>query len=99
MTLPYVECSTRPGLRDSEAGVMIHDINARAQRLRVEWDFLHNAGDRYYLPIEIVARHPTEPKLLIEFPHEADSGANRIWVAAGQLLASARRRAGGRKSG
>jgi hypothetical protein len=97
MALPYVECSTRPGLRDSEAGVTVHDITGRPERLRVEWDFLHKEGDQYYLPIGIVARHPTERKLLIEFSHEADSGANRIWVAPEQLLASPVTRAPGEK--
>lgn len=99
MALPYVECSTHPGLRDSEAGVTVHDISGRPQRLRVEWDFLHNEGDQYYLPIGIVARHPTERKVLIEFPQKADSGANRIWVAPEQLLRSDRSRLAPKNAG
>jgi len=99
MSRPYVACSTRPGLRDAEAGVTVHDISGRPQRLRVEWDFLHRDGDQYYLPIGIVARHPTEKKVLIEFPHEADSGANRIWVAPEQLLPTERSGAAHEKVG
>ena len=83
----YLLCDeVGPGLRESEAGVTVRDITGRPQRLRVERDFLREANQRYYLPIGIVARDPAAPRVLIEFPHEADSGANRIWVAPGQLL-------------
>lgn len=87
--MPFVLCDIRPGLRDSEAGVTVRDINGRPQRLRIERDFLRREGGQYYLPIGIVARHPTEDRVLIELPQEADSGANRLWVSPNQLLQEA----------
>lgn len=86
MLSPFVLCEFGPGLRESEVQVTVHDMNGRPQRLRTERDFLRDEGDATYLPVGIVARHPTEEKVLIEFPHEADSGANRIWVRPDQLL-------------
>jgi hypothetical protein len=74
--LPY-----HPGLRESEVQVTVYDITGRPERLRTDRGFLWEPGGKSYLPIGIVARHPTEDKVLIEFPHEADSGANRIWAA------------------
>lgn len=86
MISPFLECETRPGLRESEAGVTVYDLAGRPQRLRTEWGLLRKEGDRYYLPIGVVGKHPEEDRVLIEFPHEADSGANRIWVRQDQLL-------------
>ena len=84
--MPYVECEIRPGLRESEVGVTVRDVDGRPQRLRVERDFLRQEAQTHYLPVGIVARHPTEDRILIELPLEADSGANRLWVSPDQLL-------------
>lgn len=86
MLHPYITCQTRPRLRESEVQVTVHDITARPQRLRTDRGFLLEQDGRSWLPIGIVAQHPEEDKVLIEFPHEADSGANRIWVAPESLL-------------
>ena len=87
--MPYVRCEIRPGLRESEVGVTVRDIEGRPQRLRTERDFLREEDGAYYLPVGIVGRHPSEDKVLIEFPHEADSGANRCWVSPDALLEEA----------
>lgn len=86
MLSPFVECDLGPGLRESEVQVTVRDMNGRPQRLRTERSFVRQENGDTYLPIGIVAQHPFEEKVLIEFPHEADSGANRIWVRPDQLL-------------
>jgi hypothetical protein len=86
MLHPYITGTPRPSLRESEVQVTVHDITGRPQRLRTERDFLLIQGGKPSLPIGIVARHPTEDKVLIEFPHEADSGANRMWAAPESFL-------------
>ncbi len=59
----YVECTIRPGLRDSEVGVTVVDAESRVQRLRIERDFLVEDRDRFYLPIGVVARHPQDGRV------------------------------------
>jgi hypothetical protein len=87
--MPFLRCDIKPGLRDSEVTVTVEDVNGRKQRLRVERDFLREEAGQLYLPIGIVVRHPEKPWVLIELPREADSGANRMWVAPEQLLQEA----------
>ncbi len=55
------------------------DINGRQESLQVNDDFLTYEEGRSYLPVGVVYRD--KDKVLIEFPHEADSGTYRIWVS------------------
>ncbi len=73
-----VKCEVRPGLASFERGVAVTDIEGRRQYLRVNADFLSYEMGQGYLPVGIVYRFPD--KVLIELPHESDSGANRLWV-------------------
>lgn len=82
----FLQCTIGLGLRDSEVQLTMRDITERPQRLRCERDFVIVEGGKHYLPVGVVGRHPTEEKILIEFPHEADSGANRMFVSPDQLL-------------
>jgi len=38
------------------------------------------AGGKHYLAVGIVQLDYKQKRALIELPHEADSGANRLWV-------------------
>jgi hypothetical protein len=80
--MPYVLCSVDEGLRPSEATVEVRDIDDRSEFLRVDRDFVKSFDNRHYLPIGIVYRDKESGKdlVLIELPHEADSGTNRLWV-------------------
>ena len=80
-------CEVSPGLRPSERSVAVRDIRGRRQFLRVEYDFLTRKGDKYYLPVGEVY-YTAKDEVLIELPHEADSGANRLWVHRSDLLNS-----------
>ncbi len=73
------------GLRASEAVAILRDYANRRHFIRVERDFLSEQGDHYYLPIGIVHIDPKTKAVLIELPHEAETGANRLWVTQGQL--------------
>lgn len=77
--------SVTPGLRDSEVLATIRDFNGRRHSIRVERDFLSTLQGKEYLPIGIVHVDPKTKAVLIEFPHEPETGINRIWVKADQL--------------
>jgi hypothetical protein len=79
-----VRCEVRPGLASFERGVAVTDIEGRRQYLRVNADFLTYQDGQSYLPIGVVYRLPD--KVLIELPHESDSGAYRMWVDPTTIL-------------
>jgi hypothetical protein len=75
------------GLRESEVVATVTDFSGRRHFLRVERDFLTpGASGRYYLPVALVHIDPRTKAALIEFPHEAETGANRVWVKPSALL-------------
>src|SRR5437870_8250147 len=86
MTVAEVTCFVSDGLRSVEATVAVEDINGHQQCLRVERDFLTRQGKKWFLPIGVVYEDPYSDRVLIELPHEADSGANRLWVRRESLL-------------
>jgi hypothetical protein len=75
-----------PGLRDSERSVAIKDVHGRRQHLRVPFDFLTNKEGKFYITVGVVHVDPKTRAVLVELPHEADSGANRLWVWPQDLL-------------
>ena len=82
-----VRCdSVSDGLRASEALASVVDFSGRKHSIRVERDFLVEERGAKYLPIGIVHVDSRTKAVLIEFPHEAETGANRLWVRAEQAL-------------
>ena len=81
-----VQCEVSAGLRSTEATVAIADVHNHQQCLRVERDFLTTLKGQWFLPVGVVYDEPAKPWVLIELPHEADSGANRLWVWREHLL-------------
>ncbi len=77
--------SLSEGLRASEATATFRDHAGRRHFIRVERDFLSEEGGQTYLPIGIVHLDPRTKLVLIELPHEAETGANRLWVKQEQL--------------
>lgn len=73
------------GLRDSEGVAEFEDAKGRRHFIRVERDFLWNDGGTYFLPVVVVDTDSTSGQVLIELPHEAETGANRLWVRPEQL--------------
>ena len=73
------------GLRASEAVAQFIDYHGRLHYIRVEKDFLSSKNAAQYLPIGIVHIDPKSKAVLIELPHEAETGANRLWIKPEQL--------------
>lgn len=85
--MDYVVCDeVTEGLRPSDVTVTVKSLKNRREFLRVSQKSLLEHNSRKYLAIGIVHQDPSTKAFLIEFPHEADSGANRIWVDSAQVL-------------
>jgi hypothetical protein len=85
--MAHVICEVSNGLRASERTVAVRDVDGFGQFLRVESDFLTTTQQgKTYLPVGVV--HMSADRILIELPHEADSGINRLWVRKVDLLES-----------
>jgi len=85
--MPYVLCKVDEGLRPSEVTVELRGIGDRFEFLRVDREFVKKIGDSFYLPVGLIFKNRVDNQeiALIELPHEADSGANRLWVALSAL--------------
>ncbi len=70
------------GLRDSEVVAKFLDYHGRTHFIRVERDFLAEEDGVFYLPVGIVHIDSQKQAVLVELPHEAETGANRLWVKA-----------------
>lgn len=79
----YVKCETREGLRSTEVSVCVSEAANGKQFLRVERTMLLEESGNHYLPVGVLTHNGKSA--LIELPHEADSGANRLWVDMGHL--------------
>jgi hypothetical protein len=66
-------------------------LEAALEQARQRVKHLVTRDHEQYLPIGVVATDPDPAKkaVLIELPHEADSGVNRLWVPADNLLRDA----------
>lgn len=73
------------GLRSSERLAAFKDYRGRRHFLRVETDYLSEQGGKSYLPVGVVHADPRTGLVLIELSHEAETGANRLWVKPDQL--------------
>jgi hypothetical protein len=73
------------GLRRSEAVASFTDYHGRTHFIRVERDFLTGQAGSIFLPVGVVHVDPKKNLVLIELPHEAETGVNRVWVKQEQL--------------
>jgi hypothetical protein len=73
------------GLRASEVVARFVDYSGRTHFIRVEREFLSEHDGSDFLPVGIVHVDPKTKAVLIELPHEAETGANRLWVKPEQL--------------
>jgi len=80
-----IRCEVSAGLRPSEAVARFVDYNGRQHFIRVERDFLTEDANGFLLPVGIVHVDPKTRAVLIELPHEAETGANRVWVESTKL--------------
>jgi hypothetical protein len=76
-----IRCSDiTAGLRPSEVVASFIDFHGRTHFIRVERDFLSESNGASFLPIGIVHVDRKSKAVLVELPHEAETGANRLWV-------------------
>lgn len=68
------------GLRSSEAVASFVDFHGKRHFIRVERDFLETEAGGEFLPVGIVHVDLKNDAVLIELPHEAETGANRLWI-------------------
>jgi hypothetical protein len=78
--------SVGPGMRPSERAVIIQGVQGHSELMLVENDFLMVEGDKTYLPVGVVFIDKERGVVLIEFPHEAITGGNRLWVRSTDLI-------------
>jgi hypothetical protein len=84
--MAFVACTEiSEGLRSSEALVTIEDVGERRHSIRVERDFLTVIAGKDFLPVGLVFVDSQNHSALVEFPHEPETGLNRIWVRESQL--------------
>jgi hypothetical protein len=82
-----VLCETvSPGMRESERAVTVRDVRGNREVILVEHGFLAVQGERTYLPVGVVAIDKDRRVVLVEFPHEAITGGNRLWVRSADLI-------------
>jgi hypothetical protein len=75
-----------PGMRASERSVSVRDVRGHREWLLVEHDFLVVRGSRTYLPVGVVQVDRDRDLVLVEFPHEAATGGNRVWARGADLI-------------
>lgn len=83
--MAQVVCEESPGLRETERTVAVKDVHGRRHYLRVEVGFLAREGGGSFLPVGVVGIDDAKKMALVELPHEADSGINRLWVRWDEL--------------
>jgi hypothetical protein len=85
--MDYVVCDeVSDGFRASDRTVGIKSLQGKREYLRLSLSSLLQKDGKVYLAIGVVRHDLPTNSYLIEFPHEADSGANRIWVPASSML-------------
>jgi hypothetical protein len=75
-----------PGMRPSERSVLVQDVRGNTELVLVENDFLTVQGDKTYLPIGVCFIDKEHDVVLVEFPHEALTGGNRLWVRSADVI-------------
>ena len=61
-------------------------LHGRRHFLQIEKDLLVPRNGNSYLPVGFVHRDAPTGAFLIELPHEAETGVNRLWISAEKVL-------------
>jgi len=73
-------------MRQSERAVTVRDVQGHREVILAEYDFLAIRGDKTYLPVGVCFIDKERNVVLVEFPHEAITGGNRLWVRSDDLI-------------
>ena len=84
--LPQVRCEVEQGgfLPDG-VSAMLQAVDGRTHYVQVTGGLINTVGGDSYLPVGIVEIDRRNRQVLVELPVEADSGANRMWIAFDSL--------------
>ncbi len=75
-----------PGMRSADVIVTLLDVYGRRHFLQIEREFVVRDNGHAYLPVGFVHRDEETGAVLIELPHEAETGVNRLWISADRIL-------------
>jgi hypothetical protein len=78
------------GMREVDAIATIRDFHGRRHFLNIEKDFLTCQNSHWSLPVALIHCDPRTGAVLIELSQEAETGVNRIWVRAEDVVRSFR---------
>jgi hypothetical protein len=78
--LPEIECEAEPGDADWEVVVGVKDEKGWEQFLSVSKGMVARVDGKNYLPVGIIQVDHPHRRVLVELPHEADNGVNRLWA-------------------
>src|SRR5260370_1033414 len=78
--------SVGPGMRHSERAVTVRAVQGQREVILTECDLLAIRGDKSCLAVGICFIDKERDVVLVEFPHEAITGGNRLWVRSDDLI-------------
>jgi hypothetical protein len=79
---PEVRCEVLgSGIVPDGVTARVEDLSKRSQFVQVTREMICWYGEEAFLPVGFVEVDYQNRRVLIELPAEADSGANRMWVA------------------
>jgi hypothetical protein len=79
--LPEVRCEVLDGgLIPNSVTAHVRDLMGKSQYINVLRGLINHHEGHDYLAVGFVQIDPATGTALVEFPVEADSGANRMWV-------------------
>jgi len=73
-------------MRPSERSVIVRDVQGHTELVLVENDFLTVQDEKTYLPVGVCFIDRERDVVLVEFPHEAITGGNRLWVRSADVI-------------
>jgi hypothetical protein len=78
----YLECEVKraEALGNGHVIAEVTDRFGRREQVPVEEAFLVRRAGRAFLPVWFISQDPSSKLVQVEFPREAASGVNRIWL-------------------
>lgn len=75
-----------PGMRSADVILTLVDYHGRRHYLQIEHDLLLRQNGETYVAVGFVHKDAETGAVLVELPHEAETGVNRLWTTADRLL-------------
>lgn len=85
--MALIRCEASEGPRSGCKAVGVPSVEGHTEYLVVEDRFLIERDGERYLAVGVVGKDYRQGLTLVQLPFEADSGANRVWVRADDVVA------------